>query len=86
MSDTTLGYRCCACCEDIAKDDHVEHGGTVERDGHDLSCVTCGDEDRIRERLARAWDQGAKHRALTDPRVTVQGDNPYRVTPPGVDA
>ena len=32
---------CCACCEGVAKNDHVEFGGFVRKDGHEIPCVTC---------------------------------------------
>jgi hypothetical protein len=51
-------YACCKCCDGVAKDDHVEHGGTVERNGHEGPCSTCEFEEHIRPRLAEAWDRG----------------------------
>ena len=78
-------YRCCACCEGIAKDDHIGHGGTVEKDGHDAACGTCEFEERIRPRLAQAWDEG-KHSEHTPACRFGDGDcicpNPYRPIPP----
>jgi hypothetical protein len=66
-------YRCCPHCAD-ALDDHVEHGGTVEKDGHDLPCSTCEFDERIAPLLAQARAEGAEmiadavealHRRLT---------------------
>lgn len=42
MSERT--YPCCKCCQDVALDDHVGHGGSVEKDGHDGPCFLIGCE------------------------------------------
>lgn len=79
------GHPCCGCCDGIAKDDHVGHGGTVKKDGHDLPCSTCEFEQRIQPRLAQAWDEG--HRGLCRRHGFAPFAacvNPYRVIPPGV--
>lgn len=75
-------YSCCKCCEGIAKSDHVGHGGTVEKDRHDLPCATCEFEERIRPRMAQAWDEGwAQGQRDDDPRTLGYADNPYRIPP-----
>lgn len=41
-------YPCCACCTGIALDDHVEHGGWIETDGHETGCTSKGCEKSFR--------------------------------------
>lgn len=77
MNERTGSYPCCPHCED-AKDDHVEFGGTVEQDGHDLPCTMCEYEFLTLPLLARAWDEGAICRANARPEVSVRDLNPYR--------
>ena len=79
-------YPCCACCEDVAKFDHVEHGGHVEKDGHDLPCTACNDWRREWGLLAKAWDEGYRSgfsnamRRMSDEPDAPTTPNPYAPT------
>lgn len=83
-------HPCCLHCKD-AESDHVEHGGTVERDRHEASCSLCDYDKGIRPYQVIAWDAGFRagfesgdsgYIAGTNRRL-VSSVNPYRVTPPG---
>lgn len=46
-------FKCCVHCDD-AKSDHVEHGGSIERDQHEVDCSSCEFEQRIQPRIRAA--------------------------------
>ena len=72
-------HPCCACCEGIAKDDHVQHGGSVDKDGHEVPCLECD----LNARLAEAWERGYGH-GIADgqmPEGWLCAVNPYVISP-----
>lgn len=56
------GHPCCVHCED-AKSDHIGHGGSVEKDGHEIPCSTCEFDQRIVPLLASARAQALQEAA-----------------------
>jgi hypothetical protein len=71
-------YPCCPHCAE-AISDHVEHGGTVERDQHDLPCSICEHQKYVQpliDSAIAATRQAAADTVLAAARRICCGDNP----------
>ena len=40
-----MSFKCCPCCDGLAKSDHFGHGGAVHVDQHDVPCHLHDDDD-----------------------------------------
>lgn len=75
MSEQT--FACCEHCAD-ALSDHVEHGGEVEKDGHDLPCPLCEHNRYVLPLQASAWELGWIAGWDASQNGDAKGSNPYQ--------